>query len=222
VFQNKSSECKSKIRFASDEVQVVDTQWLHGKEPLLTVHFKLGELDYHLNTPMSGAYQVKNLAGVIMVVDELKTMGYSITTAHLTAGVNHVKRNTGLRGRWEKLGSTPSVYCDTGHNEAGVSEVLEMIRRTSHQKLHLVWGMVNDKDIRKILSMLPQNAQYYFCNASIPRAMPAKQLQQEAAIFSLSGLAFESVRQAVSAAKRQAGRHDLIVIGGSTFVVAEI
>jgi dihydrofolate synthase/folylpolyglutamate synthase len=222
VFQNKSSECKSKIRFASDEVHVIDTQWLQGDEPLLKVHFKLDELDYHLNTSMSGAYQVKNLAGVIMAVDELKTMGYSITTAHLIAGVNHVKRNTGLRGRWEKLGSAPNVYCDTGHNEAGVSEVLEMIRRTSHQKLHLVWGMVNDKDIRKILSMLPQNAQYYFCNASIPRAMPAKQLQQEAALFSLSGLAFDSVRQAVSAAKRQAGRHDLIVIGGSTFVVAEI
>lgn len=222
VFQNKSTETKSVIRFASDEVRVIETSWSQESEPQLNAKLQLRGAEYNLTTPLSGAYQIKNLAGVLVAIEELNSLGYQISDEHLLNGVRCVKSNTGLRGRWEKIGASPDIYCDTGHNEAGVKEVLEMIHRTPHKHLHLVWGMVNDKDIRTILSMLPQYARYYFCNASIPRAMPAEHLCKEAAGFGLIGGSYTSVRKAISIAKRKAKPDDLIVIGGSTFVVAEV
>jgi dihydrofolate synthase/folylpolyglutamate synthase len=222
VFQNKASEMQSNLRFASDEIEWNDISWELGTEPHIYVKGKFNHTILDVRCPLSGSYQLKNIAGVLVAVDELNKSGFQITSKQTLAGISNVKNNTGLRGRWEKLSSDPAVYCDTGHNEAGVSEVIQMISKTPHQNLHLVWGMVGDKDVRKVLSLLPTSAQYYFCNASIPRAMPAQQLRSLAEEMKLNGLAYSSVKKAIADAKRKANPDDLIVIGGSTFVVAEV
>jgi dihydrofolate synthase/folylpolyglutamate synthase len=222
VFKNKAHAMKSKLRFASDEVEWNEMTWENGAEPKLCLNGIFNNYKWIIRCPLSGAYQAKNISGVLVAVDELNKTGYSIQPDQVVKGILNVMRSTGLRGRWEKIGNAPAIFCDTGHNEAGVSEVLQMIARTPHQRLHLVWGMVGDKDVHKILSILPINAHFYFCNASIPRALPANQLKDMAAQFGLFGNSYLSVKRALAVAKRKAGPNDLIVVGGSTFVVAEV
>ena len=125
-------------------------------------------------------------------------------------------------GRWQKLSSNPTTFADTGHNLNGVQEVLKQIQQQQYQHLHMVWGMVKDKDISKILALLPTNATYYFCNAQIPRALPAEDLQQQAMAFGLKGEVYPSVELALKAAQKAATNTDLVFVGGSTFVVAEV
>ncbi|MFI5164904.1 MAG: glutamate ligase domain-containing protein, partial [Bacteroidia bacterium] len=132
------------------------------------------------------------------------------------------RQNTGFSGRWQVLGQKPLMICDTAHNVDGLKYVREQIKQNSLKKLHMVIGMVNDKDVSKMLSVLPTDAEYYFCKANIPRAMPANELQEKASAFGLKGRNYDSVRSALNSAKNNAQPDDLIFIGGSTFVVAEI
>ncbi len=125
-------------------------------------------------------------------------------------------------GRWQVLGENPLIICDTGHNLNGIQYVVKQLSMQNFDKLHMVVGMVKDKDISKILSILPINAIYYFCNADMPRALPAIELREKALNFGLKGEVFESTREALSQAKANAGAQDIIFIGGSTFVVGEI
>jgi dihydrofolate synthase/folylpolyglutamate synthase len=162
------------------------------------------------------------LAGVYASLDELKRLGWAISDAHIVKGIRNVKENTGLRGRWDKMGSKPDIYADTGHNEAGIAEVLKMIDRLNFEKLHWVWGMVSDKDYAKILSMLPKTAQYYFCKPNIPRGLDVSVLHEAAQKLRLRGRTYGSVRRALAAARKAATPNDVILIGGSTFVVAEV
>ena len=131
-------------------------------------------------------------------------------------------RLTGLRGRWSIIGRRPLVVCDTGHNAAGLQLVVAQLRRLPHQRLHLVIGTVNDKDVPAMLALLPAEGIYYFCAANIPRALPAVELAALAAAGGLVGQAYESVAAAVAAARAAAGPDDAVFIGGSTFVVAEV
>jgi len=124
-------------------------------------------------------------------------------------------------GRWQITGSAPQIICDTGHNEGGMREVVSQIRLTPHQKLHFIIGMVNDKDIASVLNLLPREAVYYFTKAAIPRALDENQLMKMAAFFNLHGESFPSVAEAMTAAKQNAEKDDLIFVGGSTFIVAE-
>src|SRR5690606_25092907 len=134
---------------------------------------------------------------------------------------NNVKQLTGFAGRWQILSTQPLVVCDTAHNESGIREILIQLAATPHDRLHVVFGMVNDKEVDKVLDMLPKDARYYFCKADVPRAMDAQALHRKASGSGLQGASFPSVRAAISAAREQAGAGDLIFIGGSTFVVAE-
>jgi dihydrofolate synthase/folylpolyglutamate synthase len=136
--------------------------------------------------------------------------------------LRQVKTLTGLHGRWEVLNTQPLTICDTGHNPDGIEEVLKNIAAVSYTKLHVVIGMVNDKDITKVLTMLPTKATYYFCKPDIPRGLDAELLKQQAAGFGLHGLAYTSVKSALSDAQANAGDNDLVFIGGSNFVVAEV
>ena len=129
---------------------------------------------------------------------------------------------TGLLGRWQVLAQKPLIIADTGHNEAGIKEVLAQLRVTPHEQLHMVIGMVNDKDISKVLDLLPKQATYYFCKANIPRALSEKDLQTAAKEKGLTGDVYETVALALEAAKNKATASDLILVGGSTFTVAEI
>ena len=171
---------------------------------------------------LPGDYQQFNLPGVLATLDELRAQGFHITEADLLTGLRNVVPLTGLRGRWSIIGRRPLVVCDTGHNAAGLRMVVAQLEQLSYQQLHLVIGMVNDKDVTDMLALLPTAGTYYFCAANIPRALPAQALAEQAVAIGLAGQAYGSVAAAVAAARAAAGPDDVVFIGGSTFVVAEV
>jgi dihydrofolate synthase/folylpolyglutamate synthase len=218
LFEKKAKEVNTKILFASDYWTITPKE----TAPLLVVHAHSAEQNIELALDLRGSYQVKNLAGVLTAVDELREQGFEISEAHLKTALKQVSRFTGLQGRWQTLQKTPLVICDTGHNEDGIKEVLKNIANTPHQNLHMVWGMVKDKDVRKILALLPKEASYYFCQPNIPRGKLAEELAKEAQQYELKGEAYASVAEAYQQALSNAKPNDLIFVGGSTFVVAEV
>ncbi|MCF8225460.1 MAG: bifunctional folylpolyglutamate synthase/dihydrofolate synthase [Bacteroidales bacterium] len=173
-------------------------------------------------TDLNGSYQQENIALALAVIDFLKRRGYNITPASISKGLENVIKNTGLRGRWDILGTNPRVIADTAHNEAGILAVINQLSQLVHRQLHIVWGMVSDKPAGKILRHLPKHAKYYFTEPSIPRAMPVNRLLQEANALGMKGLTYPGVAEALESAKMAAGPEDTIFIGGSTFVVADI
>jgi len=175
-----------------------------------------------IDLPLQGLYQEKNLAGVLQGVELLGTRGLPVSASQLRHGLEHVILQTDFKGRWQKLRDSPMVICDTGHNLDGVASVVKQLQAQKYQKLHMVWGMVKDKDIGPILSILPKQASYYFCQAKIPRAMDAAALSQLGAAVGLKGVVVPDVNMAITTALKSASTDDLIFIGGSTFVVAEI
>lgn len=212
VFKKKSLQLKSRIAFA-DEMYKVKNEGV-GR-------FLVNESEeYRLE--LRGNYQQKNLAGVLATIDVLRETGFVISDEAVHGGLSQTISLTGLKGRWQKLGDRPLVICDTGHNEAGVKQVLQQIEEQKFDQLHLVWGMVKDKDISKILQLLPKKAHYYFCQAKIPRAMDASELATKASTYDLHGKVIADVNQAIEEARKSATENDLIFVGGSTFVVAEI
>ena len=171
---------------------------------------------------LPGDYQQFNLPGVLATLDELRAQGFHITESAVRTGLRQVGRLTGMRGRWSIIGRRPLVICDTGHNAAGLQVVVAQLRRLSCRQLHLVIGTVNDKDVAAMLALLPAEGIYYFCAAGIPRALPAEGLAQQAHSLGLIGQAYDTVAAAVAAARAAAGPEDVVFIGGSTFVVAEV
>lgn len=229
IFNNKATEMESPITFASDDWEITRSSLQNTNTDLLKVEIKQKSTDGNpifefnsLELDLTGSYQLKNLAGVLSTLKQLKTLGFKITDQNIKSALGSVKTLTGLMGRWQTLGKKPLTICDTGHNEDGIKEVLKNIRQSKFNNLHMVFGMVKDKDISKILKLLPQEAKYYFCQPNIPRAKSADELYTEAMQFGLKGDYFESVHEALEAAKKNALENDLIFIGGSTFVVAEI
>ena len=171
---------------------------------------------------LPGDYQRLNLPGVLAVVEALQAQGFNISEAALRQGLRDVTHLTGLRGRWSVIGQKPLVVADTAHNEAGLRLVLAQLARVPHRHLHLVIGTVNDKDVAKVLALLPREATYYFCQADIPRALPAAELAALATAQGLRGQVYGPVPVAVAAARAAAAPDDVVFIGGSTFVVAEV
>ena len=170
---------------------------------------------------LNGLYQERNIRTVMAAVKVLLEQGHNLHI-HLEEALQNTAKLTGLRGRWEQIGAKPKIICDTGHNEAGVQMVLDQLKRESYRQLHIVWGMVGDKDITTILRMLPKHAIYYFCKPDIPRGKNAEELGREAVRFGLSGKSYASVSKAFEAAKAHTLSDDLIFVGGSTFVVGEV
>jgi len=169
---------------------------------------------------LKGNYQLLNILGVLKTIDELTF--FDISENHIKRGLEKVIKNTSLKGRWQILAESPITICDTGHNTDGVKMIIEQLNQYDYSKLHIVWGMVEDKSIEEVLSLLPTNAEYYFCAANIPRALNASTLKHQARTFNLKGEAYASVDDAIKNARVKADKDDLIFIGGSTFVVAEI
>jgi len=156
------------------------------------------------------------------VVDVLQERGWKLDRHCVEQGAMSVRKNTGLRGRWEIIGEKPRIITDVGHNEAGVQQVVDHLRKESYARLHIVWGMVDDKDAKNILMLLPTSASYYWCKPNVARGKDARILSNEALKFSLEGRVHESVKSALASAKEEAMVNDLIFVGGSTFVVAEV
>jgi len=159
---------------------------------------------------------------VICAVQELRMQGFDISDEQVWLALSKVKLLTGLHGRWEILSKHPLTICDTGHNPEGIKEVLQNIAAVPYEKLHFVLGVVNDKDITKMLNMLPKDAVYYFCKPDIPRGLEAESLKQKAESFGFNGAVYPSVKAAFLTAQANAGENDLVFVGGSTFVVAEV
>ena len=171
---------------------------------------------------LKGSYQAKNIKTVLETVHILNSKGYQLSEDQIKKGLLHVVRNTGLSGRWQVLGQQPLTICDTAHNKEGLHYVLQQLKETPHRKLHLVLGVVNDKDLSRILPLFPEDAAYYFCMPDIPRGLDATVLRKEAAAFGLKGESYPSVKDALKEATRAAHEDDLVFVGGSTFVVAEV
>ena len=173
-------------------------------------------------TSLKGSYQVHNVRTVLQTIEILNSGSFTIPTEALQQGLLRVTENTGLRGRWEVLGTSPKIICDTAHNREGLRLVFKQLQTEKFQRLHLVLGMVNDKDVSSLLDLFPKQAQYYFCKPNVPRGLEASKVAQIFLENGLEGLVYHSVKQALNAAKQNASQDDLIYIGGSTFVVAEI
>ena len=222
VFIQKSGEEKAPLWFASDEYQVGYS--LLGIDGRQVLHLNEGNPSgYHaLVTDLAGIYQRQNVPGVLKGVDLLRSAGLAISADAVNAGLADVKGLTGLLGRWQVLGANPRIVCDTGHNEDGIRMVVEQLSQTAFKRLHIVIGVVSDKDPAKVLALLPRDAHYYFCKADIPRAMDEHQLWSKAAEAGLRGNVYPTVKEAFEAAKAAADPEDMIFVGGSTFVVAEI
>lgn len=215
VFVEQAKKNKSRLVMATQEFQI------ERKSPGVYNVSRAND-EFTVVLDLKGKYQAMNLAGVLATIDRLGENGFEVTREHLLEGLKHVTQKTGLKGRWQKIGDHPLIICDTGHNEAGISEVLSQIKELYVQKLHMVWGMVKDKDISKILELLPKDASYYFCEARIPRAMTAELLFEKASNMGLTGRVVKDVNEAIALAKKMAQPDDLIFVGGSTFVVAEV
>ena len=179
------------------------------------------EQDYpSYKTDLLGAYQRKNVKGVLATLNALK--GFSLSDIHLKTGLLAVSSNTGLMGRWQLLGEKPKIICDTAHNKEGLELVLTQLKQEKFSKLHVVLGFVKEKDLDGILLLFPKKAQYYFCKPNIDRGLDVKILQEKAANYNLNGTIYPNVKEAYKAAKDNASTSDFIYIGGSTFVVAEV
>ncbi len=216
VFEQKAEETSSQIYWASDTVALESVinpgKYARWKD---TISGKIWDLD------LMGGYQRENLATVLTAIPILTELGWNLPEAAIQEGVKKVRENTGLRGRMEQLREHPRVVLDTGHNEAGVQEVLEQLRQGSEKQWHIVWGMVGDKDRSKVLALLPPEARYYWVKPDLPRGLSADVLSADAQQYGLKGDVYASVALGIEAALQVAQSQDLIYIGGSTFVVAE-
>ncbi|WP_461486461.1 bifunctional folylpolyglutamate synthase/dihydrofolate synthase, partial [Pedobacter sp.] len=221
VFTQKATAQNAALIFAEDELSIANVS---KKAAVLKLDIlqKNQILLKELKLDLTGTYQLKNIITVIEAVQELKKIGYQIPDVAIYEALRNVKKLTGLQGRWQTLVINPLVICDTGHNKAGISEVIQNINQTPHERLHMVMGMVKDKDISAEQALLPKQATYYFCQPHLERALPSAELALQAANYKLKGNAFKTVAEALAAAKTNATRNDLIFVGGSTFVVAEI
>lgn len=199
VFFDKVKESHSEIYYASD---------------LITENYP---------SDLIGAYQFHNKKTVVQTICVLNSQKeFIITPANIKSGLLQVVKNTGLQGRWQQLSAFPKVICDTAHNKNGLEIVMNQIKKEEFEVLHVVLGVVNDKDLNEILPLFPKKAYYYFCKPNIPRGLEAQQLQQKAATFDLKGAVYNSVSEAYNQATKNASQSDFIYVGGSTFVIAEI
>ncbi|RKF02823.1 dihydrofolate synthase/folylpolyglutamate synthase [Tenacibaculum lutimaris] len=195
VFTAKAEECKAPIVFASDNPK-------------------------NYTTDLLGDYQKNNVTTAVTAIQRLK--GFSISEENIKNGLLNVVKNTNLKGRWQVLQNNPKVICDTAHNKEGLFYTLKQLKKENYKQLHMVLGVVSDKNLSEILPMFPKNAMYYFCKPNIPRGLSADELKEQAKEFGLVGKVFCSVSQALEKSKENAAKEDVIYIGGSTFVVAEI
>lgn len=221
VFEQKANAVNAPIVFAEQENRVINFFYNHE---LLAIeienNFNKQRTKYNLD--LTGIYQTKNIITVLSAVHQLQKIGWKINEELLHQALQNVKKITGLQGRWQLLQTNPTIIADVAHNEAGIKQVLHQLKNISYKHLHIVIGMVKDKDVNKVLDLLPQQATYYFTQAQIPRALPVQELQKLANTKNLMGNNFENVNRAIDAAKNSAQKNDLILVIGSVFLIGEI
>lgn len=221
VFEQKAKDLEAPITYASELRWI--PEWKHEKQRLIVTVAKAHtdeRKNYHLE--LTGLYQAKNLLTVLEAVHVINTKGWKIEEKHIDEGLLHVKKLNGLHGRWEIIHHHPFIVLDVGHNEDGIKQIVEQLEHCEFLKLHIVIGFVKDKDISKLLSLLPKYAEYYFTKAQIPRALPENELADQARKLDLSGKTFQTVMEALQKAIDLAHKDDMILVCGSVFVVGEV
>ena len=221
VFEEKAKEKSAPLFIASQKRQATDWKWekheliVEIAEEHITDH-----RTYHLDLP--GIYQRKNLLTVLEACHQLKLKGWNLTDETIHKALRNVKKLTGLHGRWDIIHQYPTIILDVAHNEDGIKQLIEQIEVTDHHELHIILGVVKDKDVEKLLALLPKIAHYYFTQARIPRALDAESLMQKAASYGLKGRRYDDVNVALKEVKAKAANNDLVIVCGSVFLVGEV
>ncbi len=221
IFETVADEKKSALTIASKKRQALNWYWV--KHDLIVEVANEHQTDhkvYQLDLP--GVYQVKNLVTVLEACAQLQQQGWNINDKQIHKGLQQVKKLTGLHGRWETIHNSPAVILDVAHNQDGIRQLVQQIEVTDHSELHIILGMVKDKEVEKVLDLLPRNAVYYFTKAHIPRALSEKALAEKANKLGLNGNEWPDVNTALKAAIDHADPRDLIVVCGSVFLVGEV
>lgn len=223
VFEKTAQEKETRITYAGDHVEV---KKIHTSKPMnLLVDIWLNDLLFieELNSPLRGNYQLENIATAVQTILQLQSDGaIEISAEQIKEGIERTVEYTGLKGRWQILNTNPLTIADTGHNVDGMKSVIAQIRELNFRQLHFVLGMVSDKNHDAILQLLPKTAKYYYCKPDIPRGLDAEELKAKADELGLSGMTYSSVTHALASAVNNAHPEDLVFVGGSTFVVAEV
>ena len=221
IFEQTAKERNAPLSIASKKRQVMDWDWSKNElvAEVATEHTTDHKV-YHLDLP--GIYQTKNLLTVLEACSQLRQLGWKIDDLTIQTGLKHTKKITGLHGRWEIIHHSPLVVLDVAHNIDGIKQLIEQTEVTEHSQLHIVIGMVKDKEIEKVLTLLPKNAFYYFTKAQIPRAISEDELEQKAIAAGLHGDSFPEVNEAIEFALQHAHPDDMIVVCGSVFLVGEV
>jgi dihydrofolate synthase/folylpolyglutamate synthase len=223
IFSKKAADCQSPIYFTQDEYEV--NNCISNAATLqCTVKNKVHNIAEDFILDLNGLYQTKNLRTVLCAEGILTQQGFTISNQVEKFALANTKKITGLYGRWDVIAQNPLIVLDVAHNEDGIKQVLNHLLAitTPTTQFHFILGMVKDKEVEKVLALLPKEAQYYFTNAHIPRALPAPELQQKAAAFQLTGNYYDDVNLALAAAKKTATAHDIIIVCGSVFLVGEV
>ncbi|GGH66428.1 dihydrofolate synthase/folylpolyglutamate synthase [Filimonas zeae] len=221
VFEAAASQKQATLLWAQQLNTVTDWHYQHHHLQVTTEHKTSGErTTYTLDLP--GIYQRKNILSVLAAIEQLRLQGYTIPEAKVAHALQHVKKLTGLHGRWELIQQNPAVIMDVCHNEDGIRQMVQQLELATYNELHLIIGMVKDKDVDKVLTLLPKTAHYYFSQAQLPRALPANELAEKAAAHGLQGHTYPDVNAALAQAKQKAHEKDLILVCGSVFLVGEV
>ncbi len=229
VFEDKAKKENAAICFAEDFIELKNFQnnWQNAlfEFNLPLIHLLDAPIfpkNFTVECDLPAKYQAKNLKAVLVAAQLLSTMGWKLTASKVMKALSQIKKNNGLMGRWECIQDSPRVILDVAHNEHGVHALLEQLDSLQYQQLHIVTGMVKDKDVQSVLKLLPKNALYYFTQSHIPRALPVEELAVQAKAIGLNGTNFEDVNIALSEAIKKANHNDLILVIGSVFLVAEV
>ena len=219
VFTQKAEQEASTLVFAQAIREITKVKYHHRHLQVSVQHLEK-HTDYTLD--LNGLYQTKNLLGVLAAIDILQNKGWKISDAQIKSALHQVKPLTGLYGRWDIIQESPLVVLDVGHNEDGIQQIIHQLNHTNYEQLHIITGMVKDKDVDKVLTLLPKHAHYYFTKAQIPRALPENELLEKAIANGLTGEAYAEVNTALQAALQTANENDLVLVCGSVFVVGEV
>jgi dihydrofolate synthase/folylpolyglutamate synthase len=229
VFEDKANLENAAIYFAENFIEFKSFQnnWQNAlfefNQPLIhLLDAPLFPKNFTIECDLPAKYQAKNLKAVLVAAQLLSTMGWKLTAGKVMKALSQIKKNNGLMGRWECIQESPRVILDVAHNEHGVNALLEQLASLQYQQLHIVTGMVKDKDVQSVLQLLPKNALYYFTQSHIPRALLVNELADHAAVIGLNGHSYEDVNLALKDAIKNANHNDLILVIGSVFLVAEV
>ncbi len=221
VFEQRAKEEETKLFLASEQFSITESKTENIYLAITVKENASGMLyKYHLDLP--GFYQTKNILTVLTAIEQLKKQGWAIEENHLQIAFKNSKQINGLHGRWEAIQVNPIIVLDVGHNEDGIKQIVQQLKQISYHKLHIIIGMVKDKEIDAVLALLPKSAVYYFTKAQIPRALSETDLQTKAKQYNLTGETYKEVNEALAAAKKNAREDDFILVCGSVFLVGEV